>query len=190
MTTEELNILRQKLLNRDNTPLDEFFIAYQKDCHKVLMSQKLCQEDETTDILIEALIVLRKNIISGKVEKITSIKSYLTAICINMAKKVNQQKLRTQKKVDDVRLLFYTNNDIGVEEQENKDALIELSMKALHSITEGCQKIIMAYYVYNLSMKEIAEEFGLSSSDVAKTKKSRCYKSLMAAVSKLRKVQI
>jgi len=190
MQTEELEKLRKKLLNRDNSPLDDIFLQYREDCHKVLMSQSLCAEDDTTDIIIEALVVFRKNLMSGKIQQISSLKSYLLATCINLAKKINQKKLRTQKKLEDVRLLFYDNNDIGVEERERKEDLIDLCMKAFSSLSEGCQKVIMAYYVHEMSMKEIAHEFNLSSSDVAKTKKSRCYKSLMSAVSELRKSKL
>ena len=85
-----------------------------------------------------------------------------------------------------MRLLFYDNYDTSIEDLERNEGLVALSKKAFSLLTERCQKIITAYYIYNLSMKEIAAELELSSGDVAKTLKSRCYKYLLTEVNKLR----
>ena len=51
--------------------------------------------------------------------------------------------------------------------------------KELSKLSERCQKIIIAYYIDGLTMREIATYLGLSSGDVAKTLKSRCFKTLL-----------
>lgn len=186
MNSEELSVLRKALIIGDNTPLEKIYIDHKQDCINVLLSKNLCDEVIGEDVFTEALIVFYKNIISGHIQKLTSARSYLISTSINIAKKKNDYTTRIQKKVADVRLLFYANNDTTLDEVDKKKSLIALCKKALLVLNEKCQKIITAYYIHNLSMKEIALELELSSSDVAKTLKSRCYKTLLSEVNKLR----
>ena len=105
---------------------------------------------------------------------------------MNLARKQIQFVSKTQKKLDEVRLLFYRNNDTTIEERDNKEDLISICQHALKKLSERCQQIIVGYYVQELSMKEIAQNLDLSSGDVAKTLKSRCYKNLLNEVKILR----
>jgi len=186
MNSEELLILRKALITGDNTPLEKIYLNHKQDCINVLLSKNLCDEITSEDVFTEALIVFHKNIVSGQIQKLTSARSYLISTSINLAKKKNDYSSRIHKKVSDVRLLFYANNDTTIEEVDKKKRLISLCKKAMLLLNEKCQRIITAYYIHNLSMKEIAFEFELSSSDVAKTLKSRCYKTLLIEVQKLR----
>lgn len=186
MNSEELTQLRNQLIKGDTRQLKEFYIAYLNDCQSVLISKNLCDKEASKEIFTESLIIFHKNIINSKIQELTSVKSYLISTCMNLARKQNQFVSKTQKKLDEVRLLFYRNNDTSIEEQENKEDLIAICKKALASLSERCQKIILGYYVQNLSMKEIAQNLELSSGDVAKTLKSRCYKNLLKEVKILR----
>jgi len=186
MNTEELAIIRAELVNGNTKPLKDFYLSYREDCRNVLLSKNLSDIDGADDIFSDAIIILRKNLISGKIQVLTSVRSYLISTCINLARKKIQYKTRTQNKMNEVRLLFYKNNDTTVDEVENKSELIEISKRAFSSLTDRCQKIIEGYYIHKLSMREIAENLELSSSDVAKTLKSRCYKYLLEEVKKIR----
>jgi len=186
MKTDSLEQLRKELILGDNTQLKDFYIKYIQDCINVLISKNLCSEEESKEVFTEALIIFHKNIINGKIQNLSSVRSYLISTCINLARKKNQYISKTQKKLDEVRLLFYDNNDTTIEERENKEDLISICQKALASLSERCQKIIVAFYIHHLSMKEIAQQLELSSSDVAKTLKSRCHKSLLKEVKNLR----
>lgn len=186
MKTDLLVQLRKELIQGDNSQLKDFYIKYIQDCTNVLISKNLSNTEASKEIFTEALIIFHKNIISGKIEELSSVRSYLISTCLNLARKKIQYISKTQKKLDEVRLLFYGNNDTTVEERENKEDLIGICKKALASLTERCQKIIVAFYIHHLSMKEIAQQLELSSADVAKTLKSRCHKSLLKEVSNLR----
>lgn len=187
MKPEKLATIRAQLINGDTSPIEEFYLSYKQDCINVLLSKNLSDLEGADDIYTDAVLILHKNLVSGKIQELTSARSYLISTSINLARKKIQYKTNTQKKLDDVRLLFYDNNDTTIEERTFNNDLIALSKKALSKLTDRCQKIIVAYYIHQLSMKEISEELDLSSSDVAKTLKSRCYKYLLKEVEKLKK---
>lgn len=186
MTPEKLASIRAELISGNTTSIEDFYLSYRKDCENVLLSKNLSNSEGAIDIFTDALLILRQNLISGKIEELSSVRSYLISTCINIARKEIQYQRKTQKKLDDVRLLFYHNKYTSTEEHEIKADLIDLSKLAMSKLTERCQRIIIAFFVYQLSMKEIAEELELSSKDVAKTLKSRCYKYLLKEVEKLR----
>lgn len=186
MQKDELIQLRKDLVSGKTDRLREFYNSYKSDCRNVLVSKNLANDEQCEDIFSDALIILHKNIVSGKIQELTSVRSYLISTSINLARKEIQYEANTLKKLGEIRLLFYENNDTTVEEEENKGELIKICQQAFKNLTERCQKIIEGYYIHRLSMKEIAESLGLSSGDVAKTLKSRCYKYLLAEVNKIR----
>jgi len=187
VTTEEFQQLRKELLNGNTQQIEQFYTSYKQDCQNVLVSRNLCDIETSSNIFTDAVLILHKNLVSGKIKELSSARSYLISTCLNLARKEIQYITNTQKKLGEVRLLFYDNNDTTIEDLERNEDLLALSKKAFSLLTERCQKIIMAFYINNLSMKEIATELELSSSDVAKTLKSRCYKYLLTEVEKLRK---
>ena len=135
-----------------------------------------------SDHYTDAIMVLRDNIISGKFKETTNIKNYILTICLNLARNERYIERRRSKKESAVRLLLYEKDHNVNDSQSIKAERIKVCKAALKTLSERCQKILILYYVHNLRMKEIALELELSSGDVAKTLKSRCYKSWMKAV--------
>ena len=177
MTDQELNQLRHKIVNDDPQVLKEIYFKHRKDCIQVLHKKLFISKEDAEDIFTDAVLVFRDNLISGKIKSLTSAKAYLISTCLNMGKtKMTYDKSKT-KKEDQIRLLFYDKNHTINEGKDYKQELIEISQRALKMLSEDCQKIIVAFYIYKIPMKELAQELGLASSDVVKTKKMRCYKS-------------
>jgi len=114
--------------------------------------------------------------VSGKIKEMSSIKNYLVSTCINMTRQSYAQENRKSSRVEEVQTVLYPDGSIIDTLKEENTYLIDICQKSLLLLTENCQKILVMYYVHNLSMREIAEEMNLSSSDVSKTMKSRCYK--------------
>ena len=88
---------------------------------------------------------------------------------------------RAAKKLNDVRLLLYNTNDYS-QTDDYKAKLKSICYSAMEKLDSKCRKIIIAYYIDRLTMKEIATYMNLSSGDVAKTLKSRCYKKLISLI--------
>jgi len=182
---QALQNLRSDLINGNNAPLKQIYLQYTDDCLKILKQKQFYSKETFEDIYTDAVIVLRNNIISGKIEELTSVKNYLISTCINMCRQDFNRKLKKKSKEEEVKLLLYPDGEMVPEVQEEKEELIVMCKKSLKLLTEKCQKILLLYYVHNLSMKEIADEMALSSSDVSKTMKSRCYKKWIAKTKEL-----
>ena len=57
---------------------------------------------------------------------------------------------------------------------EKKDADLQLMDEALGKIGEPCKSLLEAFYIQKKSMPEIAESFGYTNADNAKTQKYKC----------------
>lgn len=177
MTQEELNEIKRSFLKGDYTFLQDCYANFKEDCCRLLTIQKYADPELAEDLFCDAIIILRDNIVSGKIEKLSNTKAYLNSVAINLAKEGFNKKVRAGKKINEVRLLYYEKGHSLMEAKESMDEMVRISKNALAKLSKRCQEILVAYYVHNLSMKEIALELNLSSKDVAKTIKSRCYKS-------------
>lgn len=186
MIKEELAALRKSLIERNHSGLNALYLETKGSCIKILTSKNYCDEETALDVFTEAILIFRKNIISGKITSLTDPVNYLVSVCHNLIKSKNRKEKKISNKESEVRLLFYENGYNTVEESIQKEHLIKICKKALASLTKRCQQILIAFYVHNMSMKEIAEEIELSSSDVAKTLKSRCFKSWQKAINEIK----
>jgi len=186
MTSEALELLRSDFISGKNQKLKEIYLQFKPDCTRVLLSKNYCDINATEDIYNDAIIIFRKNLIQGKIKELPNLKGYLNSTCINLAREKKRKQIKTLKKEAEVRLLLYENDhNIVDDDQELTQARINICRKALKTLSDKCQTILTSFYVHSMSMKEIAEHLGLSSKDVAKTLKSRCYKSWIAEVKNL-----
>ncbi|MDF1697594.1 MAG: sigma-70 family RNA polymerase sigma factor [Saprospiraceae bacterium] len=187
MTIEEVKAFRDELIAGNTSRLKTIYLAFKDDCVNFLNVKFPSANQNSEDIFNDALIVLHNNIVAGKVTHFTSVKSYLISVCVNLCKRNNHLKNNFEKKIEEIRLHFSLFSDSSIEEEEEKDFMRATSKEALTSLSEKCQTIITYYYLYQMKMKEIAEKLELSSADVAKTLKSRCFKSLIKKVNELLK---
>ena len=63
-------------------------------------------------------------------------------------------------------------DELEVHEKLNVD--LTLMENALNKIGDPCKSILEAYYIQKKSMPEIAETFGYTNADNAKTQKYKC----------------
>ena len=185
MTREELTNLRENLLHHNSEHFKEIYLSHKEECIALLVSKMKISAEEAEDIFVDALLVFRKNIISRKISVLSSVKAYLNSTCINMVREKWNYERRKRKKEDSVRLLFYEKNHVLPEEKLRLEELHELNRRAFKNLRPKCREILTAFYVYKIPMKEIAEEHGFASGDVAKMTKSRCYKAWMKEVKKI-----
>ena len=155
------------------------------DCLKILKQKGFYSSEVFPDIYTDAVMVLRNNIISGKIEELSSVKNYLISTCINMSRQEFNRKMKTKSREEEVKSLLYPDGEMLSIVNDDSEEMIVFCKQALNSLTDKCQRILVFYYVHNLSMKDIAQEMELSSSDVAKTLKSRCYKKWIAKTKEL-----
>ena len=177
MTKDELHQLRKMIIDGDQNALKDIFINHRKNCIHTIRTKLFYSKEDAEDIYTDAILVFRDNVISGKIENLTSVNGYLKSTCLNMGKTKITYDKKKSKKEEEIRSLFYENNHLLYENKTYKQQLIKYTQDALKKLSADCQKILVAVYVYKIPMKELAIELGLASGDVAKMKKLRCYKS-------------
>lgn len=125
------------------------------------------------DIFQEGVTILYQNLQQGKFKEESSVHTYLFNICryrfYNLIKKQGEQL---------VPLTDYP--DHGSQAPEIIDPKKVSAM--IKELKIGCQQILLAFYYENRSMSQIAKTLSLGSDQVARNKKARCMKALMAKV--------
>jgi len=158
--TDNLQELRNHFLNGNTDKLKEIYKSNYKD---------------------ESILVLYDSIIMNKMNNLDSLSSFLVGICKNLARRDVAKKSNILKKEDDLRLLFYKENDYRIDDRDN-EYLKRICYKAIDELSKHCRKIILAFYIDQLSMIEIANRFELANANVAKTMKAKCFKSLLKLI--------
>ncbi|NIK72637.1 RNA polymerase sigma factor (sigma-70 family) [Thermonema lapsum] len=151
---------------------DESALQYLYKKHYRMMSRLVLKnsgtEEEARDIFQEALIVLWQKVRAGNFMLTSKLSTYLYSVCQNLWRKELERKRRLSSEEKD---------DIVEQNWEEKER-IELVRRCLKQLGDTCQKVLTFYYFDRMNMKEIAEQLGFASADVAKSKKYKCMQEL------------
>jgi len=189
MTEEQVFVFREQLIKGNTEQLKTIYLTFRDDCTNFIKVKYPNNKQTASDIFSDALIVLNNNVISGKIKHFTSVKNYLIGVCNNLLRQSNHLKNSFEKKLEEIRLHFDLLNDNDTEDITLKEHMYSVCDEAMKTLTEKCQKIITYFYLYQMKMKDIAVKLEFSSADVAKTQKSRCFKSLKDKVNELMKLR-
>lgn len=200
MSEHELQEIIRKLKNGDASPLKQFFVAHSAYCVNYVQASTSCSREDAKDVFMTALLILRENLLRGKIKQLENPRFYLAATSVNQWKKRYQNQKKEQNKQDEVIWHYYQQRHSLSEEydplvqqeeaesnQTEKKEKIRNILTALKSLDKKCQKILKLFYTSKASMKEIAEKVGLANANVAKVTKRRCYLKWLNAIEKLKK---
>lgn len=128
--------------------------------------------EDARDIFQEAMIVLFEKAKLDSFVLNCQIKTYLYSVCRRLWLKRLQQQNRYYPAFELLKETVQVEDEIEAHEKQNTD--FNLMEKALIKIGEPCKSILEAYYIQKKSMPEIAEIFGYTNADNAKTQKYKC----------------
>ncbi|MEO8412205.1 MAG: sigma-70 family RNA polymerase sigma factor [Ginsengibacter sp.] len=128
--------------------------------------------EDARDIFQEAMIVLFEKAKSDSFALSCQIKTYLYSVCRRLWLKRLQQQSRYYPAFELAKETVQVEDEIEAHEKLNED--FSLMEKALNNIGEPCKSILEAYYLQKKSMPEIADTFGYTNADNAKTQKYKC----------------
>ena len=139
---------------------------------------------DAVDIYQDAIIILRENVLNGKIKILnSSISTYLFAI----GKYKIFQSHRSNSKIE-LNNNFHNeaenlNLDVNYlnEKLTNQQKLLN---KHLPSLGERCREVLTLFYYEGYSLDEITEILGYSDKNVLKSQKSRCVKQLKNMIKK------
>ena len=127
--------------------------------------------DDAKDIFQEAMIVLYQKVQSGNFELNCQIKTFVYSVCRRLWLKrlVQQSRYSIHENHENIVLV-----DDEVEDHEKKNTEFSMMEKAMNSLGEPCKSLLEAFYMGKKGMHEIAESFGYTNADNAKTQKYKC----------------
>lgn len=132
--------------------------------------------EEAADIFQDAVLIFYKQVKQGKFKEENPIAGFVFTVSRNLwynrVKKKNRNNDLTEHEYN-IAEDRDVEGDLLTEEREKK--INEL----LSHMEEKCKNILIDSIFNKLSMEEISEKMGFSSSDVAKTKNYKCKKKLI-----------
>ena len=128
--------------------------------------------DEARDIFQEAMVVLFEKSTDTTFSLNCKIKTYIYSVCRRLWLKRLQQMQRYNPSAESVDEIVPVEEELDIHEKRNADLIV--MENALNKIGEPCKSLLEAYYLQKKSMPEIAEFFGYTNADNAKTQKYKC----------------
>jgi RNA polymerase sigma factor (sigma-70 family) len=127
--------------------------------------------EDAKDIFQEAMIVLYQKVQSGNFELNCQIKTFVYSVSRRLWLKrlVHQSRYTLHENHDNIVMV-----DEDVEDHEQKNTEFNMMEKAMNSLGEPCKSLLESFYMGKKGMQEIAESFGYTNADNAKTQKYKC----------------
>ncbi|MDX1271186.1 RNA polymerase sigma factor [Bizionia paragorgiae] len=139
------------------------------------------EDDDIVDVYQDAYIAFYNNVMSGKLETLTSsVSTYI----ISIGKFMIFDKLKRNKTVRtvdfDVSVLQKNANIVDAMDIETEALTVQQRLLKKHFKTLGrqCQELLTLFYYRGFTIKEILNHGSYNSENVVKSAKSRCMKTL------------
>lgn len=126
---------------------------------------------DADDVFQEAMMVLFEKAQSADFRLSCKIGTYLFAVSKHLWYKKLKHDKRWKPGVDEDSDLQYEEDLAGHEEREVHYGQLDA---ALEKLGEPCRSLLKAYYHDEKTMQQIAENFGYTNADNAKTQKYKC----------------
>ncbi len=185
----DLVIMRREFLNGNLDGLKQIYRLYKGDVINVVNSKRFASNVDAEEYFSQSLLVFYEKLMEDKNNEILSVKNYLIGICLNKLRTDICTNSKFKQKASEVRDLLYQYQD-DKSRLNYREELKIICRESLQQLDQRCNKIICSFYLDKMSMREIAKGLGLSSSDVAKTLKSRCFKKLIKLTKKIKNERI
>ncbi|HEX7757061.1 MAG TPA: sigma-70 family RNA polymerase sigma factor [Niabella sp.] len=171
-TILEQEILLLKGLARNDRKAAEEIYKQHYNLIQALVVNNNGTADDARDIFQESMVVLFEKSRSGAFELNCQIKTYLYSVAKRLWLKKLQHQGRFTEEWNDTGMQVRVDEDIEVHEQ--KDQEFDLMHQSIQNLGEPCKSLLEAFYFKKKSMQEIAESFGYTNSENAKTQKYKC----------------
>jgi RNA polymerase sigma factor (sigma-70 family) len=128
--------------------------------------------DDARDVFQEAMIVLYEKARSGTFELQCQIKTYIYSVSRRLWLKKLQQSRRFTSDFGDPDSVVPVEEDL--DEHRKRDQEFGMMNKAILGLGEPCKSLLEAFYIQKKNMQEIADGFGYTNAENAKTQKYKC----------------
>lgn len=169
---EQELILLKGLARNDKKSVEEIY-KHNYNLIQALVVNNSGTADDAKDIFQEAMVVLYEKARSGSFELNCQIRTYLYSVSKRLwLKRLQQANRFTDEFGDDGMAHVPVEEDLA--EHEEKDAEYEMMHQSIAKLGEPCKSLLEAFYFQKKSMQDIADGFGYTNSENAKTQKYKC----------------
>ena len=170
----------QRIQENDRTVLSEIYVKYEKQVFTYIRTHG-GDDFDAEDMLQESIIVLWQNVNNGKFDLSSKLGTYIVAV----AKNKWRGQLRKRNKISNAEI---SDNTINPDESPLEFVLSEESEKLIKAafdlIQPICKQLLMLFYFEERSIEEITNILKFSNTNVTKSKKYQCKKSLETVLQK------
>ena len=169
---EQELILLKGLARNDKKSVEEIY-KHNYNLIQALIVNNSGTAEDAKDIFQEAMVVLYEKARSGSFELNCQIRTYLYSVAKRLWLKKLQQANRFSDELGEDGMANVPVEDDLVEHDE-KDAEYEMMHQSVIKLGEPCKSLLEAFYFQKKSMQDIAEGFGYTNAENAKTQKYKC----------------
>ncbi|MEM7657009.1 MAG: hypothetical protein AAF399_12825, partial [Bacteroidota bacterium] len=94
MTDLAFQQLRTHISAGDPAGLKQVFEETHYYCVRTLMKKTRCDEADAEDLYMDAVLVFRENVLSGKLQQLSNLKTYVFGICWNLWRDFQRAKTK------------------------------------------------------------------------------------------------
>jgi DNA-directed RNA polymerase specialized sigma24 family protein len=183
--------LKQQIINNDDRGLRTVFEQGADYCIRTLLKKTNCDPADAEDIFMDALLIFRENICSGRLTELTNLRTYLFGICWNRWRDLHRAEGRRQRARDEMyhqleRLLDQEGESWTPDEQERLQQQAErqlgIALKMLEQLGDKCRQLWTFIEHGEGKEAEGARLLGLANANVVKVTKHRCYQKWRAQI--------
>ena len=171
-TIEQDRLLLEGIAGEDKASLEEIYRQhYYMVQNLVVMNGG--SKDDAADLFQETVIVLYQKVKAGNFDLQCLLKTFLYSVARRLwLKKLQQQQKYSSQLPETLEDTAAVEDDLEYHiKQQNAFSIMETAM---NKVGEPCKSLLEAYYLQKKHMNVIAQEFGYTNADNAKTQKYKC----------------
>ena len=170
-TLEEDLILLEGIAAEDRNSVEQLYRQHYIMIQTMVLANA-GTKDDAADLFQETVIVLYEKVKNGHFELNCLLKTFLYSIARRLWLKKLQQQQRFISQPDGLEETVPVEDEIENHLKLQNDFFIMES--AMNKVGEPCKSLLQAYYLQKKHMNVIAQEFGYTNADNAKTQKYKC----------------
>ncbi|MDX2286471.1 MAG: RNA polymerase sigma factor [Bacteroidia bacterium] len=179
--------LREQLSQGHTHGLRQVFEETHRYCVRTLMHKTGCDASDAEDLYMDAVLIFRENILSGRLAQLSNLRSYMYGICWNLWRDLNRSRSRWEREQNEIERQFWLAAGKSETPFEPEDAdlvreRIRRVTEALGRLGQTCRELLNYVYVEQLPQQEIAARMGFANANVVKVTRHRCYQQWMKLI--------
>ena len=181
---EDYSDLIRAIRAGDRAPLHDVYVAHRQSFVEWAGAQFRCGEQDARDIFQEVVLIFYENIVSGKIDHLRShIRTYLFGIGRLLMLQHFRKAGRQADLPEGEALEHQLPAEVEVGEKLELTERQEILRRAIRSLGDKCRQLLTLFYYHHYPAEAIMEALAYKNTDVVKSQKVRCMKSLREIIS-------